>query len=225
MKKRFISVVCLILASVFLLSGCDSKIKVKPNEDGFYDDENDIQYVLCSPLAVRPFYEAREQDAYATDGKNVYYKIQFEDPKRFVCDKQEGVSFVYRNAELEDITISNFFPIAAQIYLGDTAYLSTFYCEQKYLPEELRDENAPDDSALVYAIRDALIKDEAVYVSAEHMSDKNTYYIRLLSAAYPGLYYLVVFFTDIKGEAYLVDRGTGKTVLCPDIVKARIVNT
>ncbi|HPP86126.1 MAG TPA: hypothetical protein PK795_09535, partial [Bacillota bacterium] len=145
--------------------------------------------------------------------------------KRFICDKQEGVSFVYRNAELDDITIASFHPISAQIYLGDTTYLSTFYCEQKYLPDDLKDENAPDDSALVYAIRDALIKDEAVYVGEENMSDKNVYYIRMLSAVYPGLYYLVVFFTDVKGEAYLVDRGTGKTVVCPDIVKARMVNT
>ncbi|HOJ47326.1 MAG TPA: hypothetical protein PLD48_00460, partial [Bacillota bacterium] len=98
MKKRFISVICVILASVFLLSGCDKKISVTPNEKGFYDEKNNIQYVPCSALAVRPVYEASEKDEYATDGKNVYYKIQFEDPKRFICDKQEGVSFVYRNA-------------------------------------------------------------------------------------------------------------------------------
>lgn len=225
MKKRFSGVVCLILAFVFLLSGCDNKIKVKPNDEGFYDEKNDIQYVLCSPLAVRPVHEVSEKDEYATDGENIYYKIQFEDPKRFICDSQEGVSFVYRNAKLDDITIENFYPIAAQIYVGDVTYLSSFYCEQKYLPDELKDENAPDDSALVYAIRDALIHDEAVYVSEENMSDKNVYYFRLLSAVYPGLYYSVVFFTDTKGEAYLVDRGTGKTVVCPDIVKARMVNS
>lgn len=221
--KKWFAAICLMLASVLLLSGCDRKISVKPNEKGFYDKKNGIQYVPCSALAVRPVYEVSEKDEYATDGENVYYKIQFEDPENFICDKIDGVSFVYRNEKLEDITIHNFNPIAAFIYLGDTTYLNTFYCEQKYLPEDLRDESAPDDSELVYAIRDALKYGEAVYVSENNMSDEHVYYLRLLSADYPGLYYSVVFYTDTKGQAYLEDRGTGKSVICPDNVKARMI--
>jgi hypothetical protein len=87
----------------------------------------------------------------------------------------------------------------------------------------LKDESAPDDSEMVYAIRDALISGETVYVSEENMSDENVYYFRLYSNVYPGLYYLVVFYTDTKGEAF-EDRGTSRSVLCPDNVKARMVN-
>ena len=224
MKKNFLGTICLILASVFLLSGCDKKISVKLNEKGFYDKENNIQYVPCSERAIRPVYEVGEKDEYATDGETIYYKIQFEKPENFICDQKEGVSFVFRNEKLDDITIQNFNPISAHIYLGDITYLSTFYCEQKYLPDDLKDENAPDDSELVYAIRDALKNDETVYVSVENMSSENVYYFRLLSADYPGLYYSVVFYTDTKGEAYLEDRGTGRSVVCPENVKKRMIS-
>jgi hypothetical protein len=224
MKKNFLGAICMILASVFFLSGCDKKISMTPNDEGFYDKEHDIQYVPCAELAIRPVYEVGEKDEYATDGETIYYKIQFEKPENFVCDKKDGVSFVYRNSKLDDITIENFNPIAAHIYLGDTTYLSTFYCEQKYLPDDLKDENAPDDSELVYAIRDALKYGESVYVSNENLSSENVYYFRLLSNNYPGLYYSVVFYTDNKGEAYLQDRGTRKSVLCPENIKKRMVN-
>ncbi len=224
MKKSFFGTICLILALVLLLGGCDKKISVTPNEKGFYDEKNGIQYVPCSALAIRPVHEVSEKDEYATDGKNTYYTIQFEKPENFICDKIDSVSFVYRNEKLDDITIENFNPIAADIYLGNNVRLDTFYCEQKYLPDDLKDESAPDDSELVYAIRDALISGETVYVSEENMSDENVYYFRLYSNVYPGLYYLVVFYTDIKGEAYLEDRGTSRSVLCPDNVKARMVN-
>jgi hypothetical protein len=223
MKKNFLYTVCLLLAAVFLLSGCDKKLSVKLNDNGFYDKKNDIQYVPCSERAVRPVNDVGEKDEYATDGDTTYYKIKFEKSENFLCDKKDGVSFVYRNSKLEDITIKNFNPIAAQIWLGDATYLDTFFCAQKYLPDEKKDESAPDDSALVYAIRDALKNGEAVTVDSSNMSTEHEYYLRLLSADFPGLYYTVIFYTDKKGAAYIEDRGSGISVACPDNVKKRLI--
>ncbi len=99
-------------------------------------------------------------------------------------------------------------------------YLTTFYCEQKYLDEEDKNPNLQDDSELVYSIRDSLIYDEKVSVTAE-LTDK-MYYLRLLSADYPGLYYTVVYVTDVNGEQYLLDRGTNQYVLARDDLVARM---
>lgn len=220
MKK---TIALLMLITVFLV-GCenDSKINVEQNDQGFYDKENDIQYLACNQLAVRPVTVTEE---YATDGQRTYYKIHFEDPKRFICDSKEDISFVYRASTVEDITINNFNPISAYVYReGKTSlWVDTFYCEQKYLDEEDRREGEPDDSELVYTIRDALIEDERVKVSENLISREDEYYIRLMSADYPGLYYTVVFFTDINEQAYLKDRGTGDIVIAPDNIKARMI--
>lgn len=219
MKK---SIICLGLAAVFLFGGCDKKIKLDNNDLGFYDKKNGIQYEICSMRAVRPLAVGEE---YATDGENIYYTIPFQEPKEYICDRIEGVSYVYRASTMAEITINNFNPIAAFVYIEGEASLpvSTFYCAQEFLPEELRGENMQDDSELVYSIRDALIKDERVMVKDQDIDHKNDFYLRLLSADYPGLYYMVVFFTDINGEAYIRDRGTNDVVAAPVDLTLRII--
>ncbi|HAN22065.1 MAG: hypothetical protein A2Y15_01445 [Clostridiales bacterium GWF2_36_10] len=222
MKKM---IICFILVVVVILGGCNKPqpLKVEPTELGFYDKKNDIQYVMCSEKDVRPLEVGEE---YATDGKITYYKIPWEKTERFICDSIEGVSYVYRALTVEDITINNFNPVSAFIYLeGERSlYLDTLYCEQKYLPDDKKDENQRDDSAIVYSIRDALISGERVNVAFEDMLPDDQYFIRLLSPDYPGLYYIVIFFTDINGEAYLRIRGEDITVLAPDIVELKMID-
>ena len=203
----------------FLLSGCDNKIKLEEKGASFYDKENDILYVPCAERAVRPLQVGEE---YATDGKLTYYTIPWQEPKEFICDNVGGVSIVYRASTIEDITVNNFNPIAIRVYMEglSSRYLTTFYCEQKYLDEEDKNPNLQDDSELVYSIRDSLIYDEKVSVTAE-LTDK-MYYLRLLSADYPGLYYTVVYVTDVNGEQYLLDRGTNQYVLARDDLVARM---
>lgn len=213
-------IICLVLTAVFLLSGCDDKLKVEQNDKGFYDEDNNIQYVACSEFAVRPLEVGEE---YAADGDNTYYKIPWQEPKEFLCDNIEGISFVYRASNIEDITINSFKPISALVYLSDSLYVSTLYCEQKYLTEELQSENARDDSEIIYSIRDALVDGERVTVAENKISYEDEFYIRLLSAKYPGLYYTVIFFTDVDGKAYLKDRGTGECVLAPENVIIRMI--
>lgn len=218
MKK---SILCLALLLTFLLSGCDKLVEIEENDLGFYDEENGIQYVSCSYFAVKPVLVGEE---YANDGERTYYKIPFQEPTEYICDNVDGVSFVFRASNLEDITVNNFNPIAAMVYLEGTTstYLTTFYCEEKYRSEEDKEkEGLQDDSALVYSIRDSLINDEKVTVTAE-FSTENMYYIRLLSADYPGLYYCVVYITDVNGEEYLLDRGTKQYILARDDLVARM---
>lgn len=214
------SILCLALIVAFLLSGCDNIIDLEVSGANFYDEENDILYVPCAERAVKPLHVGEE---YATDGELTYYKIPWQEPTEFICDSVEGVSFVYRASTVEDITVKNFNPIAIRVYLEGTnsQYLTTFYCEQKYLDEEDKNVNLQDDSALVYSIRDSLINDEKVTVNAEFSTD-NMYYFRLLSQDYPGLYYSVVYLTDVNGEQYLLDRGTNEYILARDDLVARM---
>ncbi len=211
-----------VLALLFVLSGCSSLIKLKEKDDGILDPAQDILYLPCSPLAVRPVTVGEE---YAKLGNTIYYTIKYETPEDFICDKADGVSYVFRNSKLEDITIHNFEPIAAFIYIEGTAslHVGTLYASGEFLPDELKDDNMQDDSALVYAIRDALKQGERVEVSANDINPENDYYLRLLSAKYPGLYYTVVFYTDNKGTAYLKDRRTGESVYAPEELRLRIL--
>ena len=211
------------LAVLLCAAGCGESLpKFTPVEDGFLDEEHDIRYISCNRLALRPLEVGKE---YATDGTDTYYTVPFEDPKRFICDNHNGISYLFRAADVEEPTIETFHPIAADIYLEGEAsvYVGSLYCEKKYLDEELQGESNRDDSDLVYAIRDALIKDEHVEVPPDKFSGEDMFFIRLLSADYPGLYYTTVFYTDTDGVAYLMDRGSMKTVLCPQIVTARMI--
>jgi hypothetical protein len=217
MKK---TILCLALAATFVFGGCGNKLEI--NSEGFYDNKNDIQYVPCAYLAVRP---VQVGDEYATDGELTYYKIPWQDPTEFICDSVEGVSFVYRASTVDDVTINNFNPIGARVYVEGTSsvYIDSFYCAQEYLPDELKSDDLVDDSALIYSIRDSLIDDERVTINSDDILTDDMYHIRLLSADYPGLYYDVLFFTDANGEQYLEDRGTGEYVLARDDLVARMI--
>ncbi len=216
------AIMCIMLSLLILLGGCDGKIKLEQKNEGFYDEKNDITYVVCSMLAVRPLKVGEE---YATDGENTYYTIPWQEPKEFICDNVEGISYVYRADTLEDITINNFEPVAAFVYIEGEASLAvdTFYAAQEYLPEELRGEDRRDDSELVYGIRDALKEGERVTVTESEIDSENDFYLRLLSAKYPGLYYTVIFYSDTHGRSYLKDRGTGESVVAPVDLVVRIL--
>lgn len=215
-------ITCFVLAVILLLCGCHKSIKLQSNDLGLFDKESNIQYIVCARRAVKPLQVGAE---YATDGENTYYKIPWEKAERFICDQIEGDSWVYRASTVEDITINNFNPISALVYLeGERSlYVSTFFCEEKYLPEEKKNEDNQDDSAIIYAIRDVLISGERVTVAINNISYEDEYFIRLMSVDYPGIYYTVVFFTDKNGEAYLRDRGTNDVVLAPDNVVLRMI--
>lgn len=226
--KRFARPAALLIsAAVFLLcSGCQSLRAANATEKGFVLKAEGIEYELCSPFAVKPIALG---DPYAQFEDTTFYSIPYQKSEEFLCDHDEasGSSFVYRNANLPDVTVASFDAIAAWIYLDgkEPTMVGQFYADDRYLPEEKRGLNASQDTELVRSITNALVSGEAVTVPDSEYTDSDTYYFRLLGERYPGLYYLVCFFADINGRYYLEDMGTMKIVNCPDAVRDRMVGS
>lgn len=219
MKK---GILCITLAAGILFGGCSNKNlnKAEITDTGFIDKKTGITYVSCSVLAVRPVTVENE---YADDGERIYYTIKWEDPKKLLCDKEDGLSFVYRAESEEEISLGSFEPISANIFAEgkSSVFVGQLFCEQKYLDDEDKNENLPDDSKVIYTIRDAALNDEAVSLPADK-NIEDQFFIRLLSQKYPGLYYIVIYTAYEGGEYYLTDRGSGKTVKAPENVVERM---
>lgn len=221
MKKA----VALIL--VFLsvaLCGCNSLRPVTDTELGFVLDETKTEYILTNPFALKPISLG---EAYCKADEMIYYQIDFEDPSDFLSDLDpvSGSSFVFRNQKEPDITVASFDAIAAWIYLEGKSpvMVGQLYPDNEYLPEEKQGLNGTQDTALVRQMVKALTDDEPVTVPDSEYTDADTYYFRLLSQKYPGLYYLVCFFGDTSGNYYLEDMGTFTIVKCPTEIKERMV--
>ena len=193
--------------------------EVSLTEYGFTDPETGIEYEMFSnPISV---YALEKDQPLCNDGDIQYYSVKWEDSSKFLCDR-DGV--VYKAVGVPDITIDTFDPVAAFVYYG-SAYLTTLYCEEKYRDPEVsypEDTEFQDDSDLVYGIRDAILNEPATELPLE-LDDDNTFILRMLSANYPGLYYVVVFTTDTEGNSYLYDRATRKAVYAPEDVVDKFI--
>lgn len=222
MKK----ILALILIFVFLLTMCACSegealkgYEVSLTEFGFTDPETGIEYEMFSnPISV---YALEKEDPICNDGEMQYYSIKWEDSTRFLCDSD---GLVYKVAGEPDLTVDVFDPVAAFVYYG-SAYLTTLYCEEKYRDPEIsypEDTEFQDDSDLIYTIRDAILLEDETQLPVD-LDDENTFTIRLLSATYPGLYYVVVFAQDLNGSCYLYDRATRKAVYAPQEVIERFL--
>ena len=217
----FKKLVCILLLAALALSLCACSEKAKPTENGF--TVRGREYLLCGNFSV---YGINKGEKYAVlDGEEVY-TVEFEDPSRFLCIDDSGDLVIYRAAGLPEMTVEEFGAIAAFIYdSSNTRWISSFYADDEYLPEDQRGINESQDSALCYAITKALSEGENIDVPSDDILSSNRYFIRLLSQKYPGLYYPVVFYGDVQGRFYLRDRAAGKTVLCPREVLARMVGS
>ena len=213
-KQRLTAV--LLLCALCFLYACENVVDFQETESGIYDEETGITY-LMSNWAVQPI---KLEGVYGKYNKVSLYAIQFEDTANYLADTEmEDIGFVYRNASLPDFTMETFNPVAALIYVpGATSlFVERWNAEKKYLDEEYQNvEGLRDDSEYVYAVRDAIISgEEAVLPGTNDIDHDYDYHIRLLSPDYPGLYYLIAFYRDLNGKTYLYDRGSKKTVLCP----------
>ena len=224
---RFFSLLLSLLCLTFLLSSCNRTTHGTQTEFGFRDETTGIEYVACNVIAVKPL--AMSEDAYCKADDVSYYTINFEDPSRFLCDLDaaSGSSIVYRNRELPDITIGNFNAIAAFLYLDGLTpvRVAQLYADDEYLPDELKGLNPSQDTALVKQVTDALVNGTERFVPSSEYSDDDLFYLRLLSADYPGLYYSVCFFTDIYGRCYVQDMATFRIADAPSELAAWIVGS
>jgi hypothetical protein len=85
--------------------------------------------------------------------------------------------------------------------------------------EEEKNERGEELTEVVEAIEEAT---EVTEVAVTEETIENHYSIRLLSADYPGLYYLVSFF-KYNGRCFLRDSRIGKTVYSPYEVNVRMI--
>lgn len=199
--------------------------------DKFVNPKTGVEYVPCNN-GVMPVTQGELYCQYDKD--NRYRTILFEDPLRFICDDTEFTSGVYRASDIPDITVANFYPVAAHVYKErDVAiFMGQLNAEKKYLDESLQDlidsyseGESPihDDSEYVYAIRDAMSGEPVDFYPYSGMVDEDSMlHVRLLSATYPGLTYIVVYVRDLNGNDYLFDYGTKLSYKCPLDVALRL---
>lgn len=228
MKKTLKKALCLALAAVLAALCCacgDETVKAERTDEGFKVDSTGIEYIPCGALTL---YAVGKGEFYteitAGKAKETVYTVEFEDPKEYLCVEDEGEFLLYRSKELGELDILSFDPIAALIYNNSNRkWIASFYADDEYLPEDQRGINETQDTAICKAIADAIANGESVRYNESELVDTNNYFIRLTSAKYPGLYYLVAFFPDVNGRFYLRDRGANKTVYCPKEVTARMI--
>ena len=216
MKKAI--VIFLAVCCIFM-TACGKK-EGTPTDDGFRDDSTGISYTMCNFLTLSAIEKGEK---YLSVNNEDFYEVEYEDPKRFLCTEDEDGLLLYRAEDVKEPDVYSFRPISAAVFVNNQTFITYFYADDKYLPEDKRGLNPTQDTALCQSMAEALKYSQEMNVPAESIRDEDVYYIRLFSKDYPGLYYLVVFFGDDTGRFYLRDRGMGKTVICPDEVKERMV--
>ncbi len=206
----------LIFSTVFC---CACGERAEENEAGFTDTETGIEYVYCAYNGIYPNAKGEE---YARSEVRSYYKIPFENEKEFLCMENDGELLVLRAKNVAEPTLEIFNPLAGAIYDSNNKILiSRIYIDKEYLSEAPADKDYKGETSLCKSIANALTKNEDVGYPSNRNEDE-TYYIRLFSQDYPGLYYNIMF-TSAVGRYYIVDRATNKTVIAPDDVVARMV--
>ena len=217
--KRFIAF--LLVVSSLLLVSCNGG---EPTENGFIDPDTGIEYVDVTPMGLYPVDPGEEFITVSVDGEEtVYHEVWFEDPSRFLCYEVEGYYFLMRASDVKEPDLREFDPIAASIYSkNNTVKFDNLFADPEYLPEENRDEETYGETALVKQIQDAIMDGESVEVNIKAEDIGTHFYLHMLSADYPGLYYIVSFFS-YNGRYFLRDDAMNKTVYCPRDVIIRMV--
>ena len=226
--KRIIAF--LLAAMLLLLAGCSRK--GENTEEGFVDTKTGIEYVYCTPMGLYPVNPETDEDENPIEylsvenrdgSKTVFYKVEYENPENFLCYSENGFYFLAHNKNVAEPTVKEFAPIAASIYnSANTGYIASFWADNKYLPDDLKEHNPSEDTWLCELIAENLTNGEHVEVPASEKDITDLFYIRLLSQKYPGLFYLVSFF-GYNGRYFLRNGATGKTVYCPREVILRMV--
>lgn len=230
-RKAKRKALCVFLVCAALLtSSCGHVPTVTTTDAGFYHPGTGVSYVFCDPLTIRPFSPLYIYERYGKDEDYYYYTIQHEDPQRFLAEVPIGATEssrsnneiypVYRAAHISPITMENFSPIYAEIFREGLTrvQVDVFYAEEEYRDGEPA---IRDDSEYVYAVRDAINNGERVTSGA---IDGDALYIYLGSALYPGLAYIIVFYTDTSGISYLRDRTNDITVIAPKNITSRFMD-
>ena len=235
MKKNNVIISLILIASI--LCSCarlPTVVETSGSSDleSFVNPETGVEYIACS-AALMPITAGELYCKF--DNDNRYRTIKFEDPLQFICDDTEFTSGVYRASDIPEITVKSFAPVAAHVYKEKNVaiFLGQLNAEKKYLDEsyqELIDSYSEgespiaDDSEYIYAIRDAMSgePEKDVFPATGTVDEDSMLHVRLLSATYPGLTYIVVYYRSLDGNDYLYDYGSKLSYKCPLSVALRL---
>ena len=247
-------IVIVLLAACMLLCACSTTQAEVISATTVKNSSNGIEYTLCGNGKGVFCRHGWNENEYMKDADGtVYYTVGKLDPKDYICDYYtdgtDEIARVYHSSDAPDITMANFEPTGAQIYvegaysqwidefLPADEYLYLYFSEERIaeIIETRENKRAAAKEAgvtyresyeYVYAIRDTILNDEVKFdtaPTADIMEQDSTFHIRLLSEKYQGLYYEVVFWRSIDGANYLLDRTTDRSYLCPYYVAERFV--
>lgn len=187
-------------------------------EIAFVDPETGKKFTACSTSLGT----LNRTELYGEFEGRRFYRVGLMDENWLVEGEElDGLIYVAEGQEVPDL--ASFNAIAAQIYVdGVDNWVGKFLPSEVYLEDsEALGDNYVDESRYTNLTVTSLVHGEDVGMVV-NVDPSYTYYIRLLSADYPWLYYEVSFLRDTNGINYLFDRGTGKTVKCPDELTVRL---
>ncbi len=217
-KQRLTAV--LLLCALCFLYACENVVDFQETESGIYDEGDrhhlfDVQLGGAADQArgrIRKVQQGFVSVRHPVRGHG-QLPCRYRDGGHRLCLPQR-IPARFHDGNLQPRG-------GAHLCSGATSlFVERWNAEKKYLDEEYQNvEGLRDDSEYVYAVRDAIISgEEAVLPGTNDIDHDYDYHIRLLSPDYPGLYYLIAFYRDLNGKTYLYDRGSKKTVLCPQNV-------
>ncbi len=219
-KRNFTLFLAVLMAAVCVSCKDDGIAEGDATAHGFVNPETGIEYVRVAEKGLYAVYKG--EDYIEVEGET-YSAVQHEKPEEFLCIEDSGELLLYRAKDIKEPNVSEFNPIAGQIYNStNTVLITYFFADNEYLPEDKKEHNPTEDTHLCQLIAKQLTEGEAVTVNASYEELQDQFFIRLLSQEYPGLYYLVVFY-GYGGRYYLYDRAAGKTVYCPHDIIVRMV--
>ena len=220
MLKRLLSLL-LILSVIPFASACGDKLlEGQATKYGFINPETGIEYIQCDQMRL---YAVGAGDPFIMVDGDTYHQVNFEDPDEFLCIEDNGEYLLFRATTIEEPSVSEFNPIAAQIYSATNTTLVDQLCaDAEYIPEDKLTEGYVGETKYCERIAEYLTNGTVADIYPTYDSIEKQYFIRLLSEDYPGLYYLVVFY-GYEGRYYLEDRAEDKIVYCPNDVIERMV--
>lgn len=199
------------------------------------DQETGIRYVICQKgicaegifkedgpymtMAVAPSAgdEVSTDDVSVENSQEIalnFYPIKAQTKEEFVALEVVDGHYVFRADTIPELTIDEFDPVAAGIYMGK------LYVDHFYYSGVTEGISAEDGTPYVIMIKDALMGEEAT--EPEAWSD-TAYSFRLYSATYKGLYYTVDYKVAADGTSYLYDGVYGRLYLAPEALVKRIL--
>ena len=177
-----------LLLSLILCSCGDSLPQWKLEGEAYIDKKNDTVW-YGAPLNFQPVSTGA---AAAMLGDTEICVIPDMDSSRWLAEAFEGIGAVYY---AEGVTLPTLETFEANGVLICSEVNLTFAMAQS------------QDKALVDQLVDAIVNGEAV-----EAAKGNSYHVKFTSAAYPGLYYDLLYIEGEDGCYYLFDRGIGKAV-------------